>query len=160
GLVQFFSWFALFGMWVFTTDSIATHIFGLPVTDKSSPAYREAQNWTGIIFGVYNLVSAVYALALARIARAVGRKKTHAFSLIIGGIGLISFFFALNKEFLILSMALVGIAWASIIAMPYVILSSQIPADKMGIYMVIFKFYINITQILNVLSGGPMVSHF
>jgi len=159
GLVQFFSWFALFGMWVFTTDSIATHIFGLPVTDKSSPAYREAQNWTGIIFGVYNLVSAIYALALARIARSIGRRKTHAFSLIFGGIGLVSFYFAPNKEFLILSMALVGIAWASILAMPYVILSSSIPPGKMGIYMGIFNFFITIPQILNGLIGGPMVRH-
>jgi maltose/moltooligosaccharide transporter len=159
GLVQFFSWFALFGMWVFTTDSIATHIFGLPVTDKSSPAYREAQEWTGIIFGVYNLVSAIYALSLASIAKRIGRKKTHAFSLVIGGIGLISFFFAPNKEFLILSMACVGIAWASILAMPYVILSSSIPAGKMGIYMGIFNFFITVPQILNGLIGGPMVKH-
>ncbi|MFZ6014547.1 MAG: MFS transporter, partial [Bacteroidota bacterium] len=135
GLVQFFSWFALFGMWVFTTDSIATHIFNLPVSDKSSIAYREAQTWTGVIFGVYNLVSAGYALLLPRIAKSLGRKKTHALSLLIGGIGLISFYFAPNKEFLILSMVCVGIAWASILAMPYVILSSSIPAGKMGIYM-------------------------
>lgn len=159
GLVQFFSWFALFGMWVFTTDSIATHIFELPVTDKSSVAYREAQEWTGIIFGVYNLVSAVYALSLASIARRIGRKRTHAFSLVIGGMGLISFYFAPNKEFLILSMACVGIAWASILAMPYVILSSSIPAGKMGIYMGIFNFFITIPQILNGLIGGPMVKH-
>jgi len=159
GLVQFFSWFALFGMWVFTTDAIATHIFGLPVTDRSSQAYREAQSWTGIIFGVYNLVSAVYALFLSRIAARIGRKKTHAFSLILGGIGLLSFFFAPNKEFLIFSMALVGIAWASILAMPYVILSSSIPAGKMGIYMGIFNFFITFPQILNGLIGGPMVRH-
>lgn len=159
GLVQFFSWFALFGMWVFTTDTIATHIFGLPVTDRSSPAYREAQNWTGIIFGVYNLVSAVYALFLSRIAARIGRKKTHAFSLILGGIGLLSFYFAPNKEFLIVSMVLVGIAWASILAMPYVILSSSIPAGKMGIYMGIFNFFITIPQILNGLIGGPMVRY-
>lgn len=159
GLVQFFSWFALFGMWVFTTDTIATHIFGLPVTDRSSPAYREAQNWTGIIFGVYNLVSAIYALFLARIAARIGRKKTHAFSLILGGIGLMSFYFAPNKEFLIFSMVLVGIAWASILAMPYVILSSSIPAGKMGIYMGIFNFFITIPQILNGLIGGPMVRY-
>jgi maltose/moltooligosaccharide transporter len=159
GLVQFFSWFALFGMWVFTTDTIATHIFGLPVTDRSSPAYREAQNWTGIIFGVYNLVSAVYALFLSRIAAGIGRKKTHALSLILGGIGLLSIYFAPNKEFLIISMVLVGIAWASILAMPYVILSSSIPPGKMGIYMGIFNFFITIPQILNGLIGGPMVRH-
>jgi len=157
--VQFFSWFALFGMWVFTTDSIATHIFGLPIEDKSSEMYRSAQSWTGIIFGVYNLVSAFYALLLAKIASRIGRKKTHALSLVIGGIGLISFYFAPNKEFLIFSMACVGIAWASILAMPYVILSSSIPAGKMGIYMGIFNFFITIPQILNGIVGGPMVKN-
>jgi maltose/moltooligosaccharide transporter len=159
GLVQFFSWFALFGMWVFTTDSIATHIFGLPIDDKSSPEYREAQSWTGVIFGVYNGVSALYALLLPTLADKLGRKKTHALSLVIGGIGLISFFFAPNKEFLLFSMACVGIAWASILAMPYVILSSSIPAGKMGIYMGIFNFFITIPQILNGIIGGPMVKH-
>jgi maltose/moltooligosaccharide transporter len=159
GLVQFFSWFALFGMWVFTTDTIATHIFHLPVTDKSSKLYREAQDWTGVIFGVYNLVSALYALTLPRIARYFGRKKTHAISLMIGGLGLVSIYFAPNKEFLIASMTCVGIAWASILAMPYVILSSSIPAGKMGIYMGIFNFFITMPQILNGLIGGPMVKH-
>lgn len=157
GLVQFFSWFALFGMWVFTTDAIATHIFHLPIEDRSSDMYRKAQSWTGVIFGVYNGVSALYALSLPMIAKAIGRKKTHALSLIIGGIGLISFFFAPNKEFLIFSMACVGIAWASILAMPYVILSGSIPAGKMGVYMGIFNFFITLPQILNGIVGGPMV---
>ncbi|MFM9910338.1 MAG: MFS transporter [Chitinophagaceae bacterium] len=159
GLVQFFSWFALFGMWVFTTDAIATHIFHLPIEDRSSDMYRKAQSWTGVIFGVYNGVSALYALSLPMIAKAIGRKKTHALSLIIGGIGLISFFFAPNKEFLIFSMACVGIAWASILAMPYVILSGSIPAGKMGVYMGIFNFFITLPQILNGIVGGPMVKN-
>ena len=159
GLVQFFSWFALFGMWVFTTDTIATHIFHLPIEDKSSLQYREAGEWTGVIFGVYNGVSAIYAMLLPAIANAIGRKRTHALSLIIGGIGLVSVFFAPNKEFLLFSMACVGIAWASILAMPYVILSSSIPAGKMGIYMGIFNFFITIPQILNGIIGGPMVKH-
>lgn len=159
GLVQFFSWFALFGMWVFTTDSIATHIFGLPVSDKSSKMYHEAQDWTGVIFSVYNGVSAAYALMLPFIASKFGRKRTHSFNLIIGGIGLISFFFAPNKEFLIFSMVCVGIAWASILAMPYVILSSSIPSGKMGIYMGIFNFFITLPQILNGVIGSPLVEH-
>lgn len=159
GLVQFFSWFALFGMWVFTTDSIATRIFGLSISDKSSKLYHDAQDWTGVIFAVYNGVSAVYALFLPALARKIGRKKTHAFSLIIGGIGLISFFFAPSKEFLIFSMACVGIAWASILAMPYVILSSSIPPGKMGVYMGIFNFFITIPQIVNGVTGGPAVKY-
>lgn len=159
GWVQFFSWFALFGMWVFTTDSIATHVMGLSIDDKSSDQYRDAQQWTGVIFGVYNGVSAFYALMLPAIAAKIGRKKTHALSLVLGGLGLISFYFAPNKEFLIFSMALVGIAWASILAMPYVILSSSIPAGKMGIFMGIFNFFITIPQILNGVIGGPLVKH-
>jgi maltose/moltooligosaccharide transporter len=159
GLVQFFSWFALFGMWVYTTDSIATHIFKLPVSDKSSALYREAQSWTGIIFGIYNLVSALYALILPSIALKIGRKQTHALSLAIGGIGLISIFFAPDKEFLIFSMICVGIAWASILSMPYVILSGSIPPGKMGIYMGIFNFFITIPQILNGIVGGPLVKN-
>ncbi len=159
GLVQFFSWFALFGMWLFTTDSIATHIFGLPITDKSSSSYHDAQDWTGVIFGVYNGISAVYALMLPAIAKKIGRKRTHSINLIIGGIGLISIFFAPNKEFLIFSMVCVGIAWASILAMPYVILAGSIPAGKMGIYMGIFNFFITIPQIINGIVGSPMVVH-
>ncbi len=159
GWVQFFSWFALFGMWVFTTDTISTHIFDLPITDKSSEMYRKAQSWTGIIFGVYNGVSAMYALCLPWIAAKLGRKRTHALSLVIGGIGLLSIYFAPSKEFLIFSMVCVGIAWASILAMPYVILSGSIPAGKMGIYMGIFNFFITIPQIINGLIGGPIVKN-
>jgi len=146
-------------MWVFTTDSIATHIFGLPISDKSSQSYHDAQDWTGVIFSVYNGVSAVYALLLPSIAKKIGRKKTHSINLIIGGIGLISFFFAPNKEFLIFSMVCVGVAWASILAMPYVILAGSIPAGKMGIYMGIFNFFITIPQIINGIVGSPMVEH-
>ena len=159
GLVQFFSWFALFGMWVFTTDTISTHIFGLSIDDKSSDLYRQAQDWTGVIFGVYNAVSAGYALLLPTLAKKIGRKKTHALSLLIGGIGLVSMYFAPNKESLLFSMACVGVAWASILAMPYVILSGSIPAGKMGVYMGIFNFFITIPQILNGIVGGPMVKN-
>jgi maltose/moltooligosaccharide transporter len=159
GLVQFFSWFALFGMWVFTTDAISTHIMGLPIDDRSSDMYRKAQSWTGVIFGVYNGVSAIYALALPWIAKNIGRKKTHALSLLIGGVGLVSFYFAKDKEFLLFSMACVGIAWASILAMPYVILSGSIPSGKMGVYMGIFNFFITLPQILNGVIGGPMVKN-
>lgn len=159
GLVQFFSWFALFGMWVFTTDTISTHIFGLSIEDKSSDLYRQAQDWTGVIFGVYNAVSAGYALLLPTLAKKIGRKKTHALSLLIGGIGLVSMYFAPNKESLLFSMACVGVAWASILAMPYVILSGSIPPGKMGVYMGIFNFFITIPQILNGIVGGPMVKN-
>ncbi len=157
GLVQFFSWFALFSMWVFTTPAIANHVFKLPIEDTSSDKFREAQNWTGIIFGVYNGVSALYALLLPKIAKYFGRKKTHAFSLVAGGIGLISMYFADSKTDLLFSMVGVGFAWASILSMPYAILANKIPAGKMGVYMGIFNFFITIPQIVNGIIGGPIV---
>lgn len=158
GLVQFFSWFALFSMWVFTTPAIAHHVYGLAIDDTSSDQFRDAQNWTGIIFGVYNGVSAIYALMLPRIAKLIGKKKTHAFSLLAGGVGLISMYFANDKTDLILSMIGVGFAWASILAMPYAILAGNIPSGKMGVYMGIFNFFITIPQIVNGVVGGPIVS--
>ncbi|WP_396212110.1 MFS transporter [Flavobacterium sp.] len=157
--VQFFSWFGLFGMWVFTTPAIAQHIYGLSIDDTKSPEFQSAGDWVGIIFGVYNLVSAIVAFALPYIAKQVGRRKTHALSLILGGIGLISMYFMPNKEALILSMILVGFAWASILAMPYAILAGSIQPKKMGVYMGIFNFFIVIPQIINALIGGPLVKY-
>lgn len=159
GWVQFFSWFALFGMWVFTTPAIAHHIYNLPLEDTHSKTYQEAGDWVGIIFGVYNAVSAIFAFFLPAIAKKIGRKFTHAFSLIIGGIGLISVYFAPNPNWLIVSMIGVGIAWASILAMPYAILSGSIPAKKMGVYMGIFNFFIVVPQIINAIIGGPIVKY-
>lgn len=157
--VQFFSWFGLFGMWVFSTPAIAQHIYGLAPEDTKSADFQNAGDWVGIIFGVYNAVSAVIAFALPLIAKAIGRKKTHAVSLALGGIGLISMYFMPNKESLVFSMILVGIAWASILAMPYAILAGSIKPKKMGVYMGIFNFFIVIPQIINALIGGPLVKY-
>jgi maltose/moltooligosaccharide transporter len=159
GLVQFFSWFALFSMWVFTTPAIAEHVFGVAKGDTSSPLFQEAGNWVGVIFGVYNAVSAVFAFFLPKIAASMGRKKTHAISLILGGLGLISIYFIQDKYWLLLSMVGIGIAWASILAMPYAILAGSIPAKKMGVYMGIFNFFITFPQIVNGIIGGPIVKH-
>ena len=156
--VQFFSWFGLFGKWVFTTPAIAHHVYGL-AHDDHGPIYQDAGDWVGILFGVYNAVSAVYAFFLPAIAKKLGRKRTHAVSLIIGGLGLISIYFMPNENWLILSMIGIGIAWASILAMPYAILAGSIPARKMGVYMGIFNFFIVIPQIINAIIGGPMVKY-
>ncbi|WP_178990675.1 MFS transporter [Winogradskyella schleiferi] len=157
--VQFFSWFGLFGMWVFATPAIAQHIYGLPYTDSSSSTYQDAGDWIGILFGVYNLISAFYAFALPYIAKKVGRKRTHAISLVIGGLGLLSIYMMPDKNWLIVSMVGVGIAWASILAMPYAILAGSISPKKMGVYMGIFNFFIVIPQIINALIGGPLVKY-
>ncbi|MFM6953656.1 MAG: MFS transporter [Sphingobacteriaceae bacterium] len=160
GLVQFFSWFALFSMWVFTTPAIAQHIYKVVPGDTSSENFANAGNWVGILFGVYNGVSAIYALFLPAIARATSRKIAHAFSLICGGIGLLSIYFITNPTMLLFSMVGIGLAWGSILAMPYAILSSSIPARKMGVYMGIFNFFITFPQIVNGVFGGPIVKHF
>jgi maltose/moltooligosaccharide transporter len=157
--VQFFSWFGLFGMWVFATPAIAQHIYGLPVTDSSSKEYQIAGDWVGILFGVYNFVSAFYAFMLPYIAKQIGRKLTHSISLVIGGLGLISIYFISDENWLIASMIGVGIAWASILAMPYAILAGSISPKKMGVYMGIFNFFIVIPQIINALIGGPLVKY-
>lgn len=159
GLVQFFSWFALFSMWVFTTDAVATHVYGLSGEYSKSVEYNEAGNKVGSAFGVYNFVAMIYALFLPVIARFIGRKLTHSVSLIAGGLGLISIFFIKDPAMLNVSMIGVGLAWASILAMPYVILSSSIPAGKLGIYMGIFNFFITLPQIINGLFGGWIVKN-
>jgi maltose/moltooligosaccharide transporter len=159
GLVQFFSWFALFSMWVFTTDAVATHVYGLTGEYSKSVAYNEAGNKVSSAFGVYNGVAMFYALLLPAIARRIGRKATHAFSLMAGGVGLISIFFIKDPVMLKYSMVGVGLAWASILAMPYVILSGSIPPGKLGIYMGIFNFFITLPQIVNGLFGGWIVHH-
>ena len=160
GVVQFFSWFALFSMWVFTTPAVAVHIYGTAPDDTSSVAYQNAGNWVGVLFGVYNAVSAVYALLLPAIALKIGRKMTHAVSLAVGGIGLLSMYVIADPYLLILSMVGIGIAWGSILAMPYAILAGSIPAGKMGIYMGLFNFFITLPQIINGLLGGPIVKWF
>jgi maltose/moltooligosaccharide transporter len=159
GLVQFFSWFAMFSMWVFTTDAVATHVYGLKGNYVKSVEYNDAGNAVGSAFGIYNLVAMFYALLLPTIAKRIGRKTTHALSLLAGGMGLISIFFIHNPAMLTWSMIGIGLAWASILAMPYVILSSSIPAGKMGIYMGIFNFFITLPQIINGLLGGWIVKH-
>jgi maltose/moltooligosaccharide transporter len=159
GLVQFFSWFALFSMWVFMAPAVAQHIYHVLPGDTSSVNFAEAGNRVGICFGIYNGVSAIYALMLPSIARATSRKIAHAFSLVAGGIGLLSIFFVQNPNMLILSMVGIGLAWGSILAMPYAILSGSIPAKKMGVYMGIFNFFITFPQIVNGLFGGWIVKN-
>lgn len=159
GLVQFFSWFALFSMWVFTTPAVAQHAYGLNPQDTHSDTFQEAGNWVGVIFGVYNLISAIYAFFLPAIALRLGRKNTHALSLVCGGIGLISMYFFKDPSLLIISMVGIGIAWASILAMPYAILAGSIPAKKMGIYMGIFNLFITVPQITSSIANGFIVNN-
>lgn len=155
--VQFFTWIALFGMWVFTTPAVAQHVYGLAVGDTKSLEYQEAGNWVGIIFGVYNAVAMVYALVLPAIAYKLGRKLTHSLSLTAGAVGLLSIYFITTPTTLIFSMIGIGMAWGSILSMPYAILAPALPVRKMGIYMGIFNIFITVPQIVNGLFGGMVV---
>ncbi len=159
GMVQFFSWFGLFSMWVYMTPAIANHIYNVPINEAHSLEYQNAANSVGPLFGLYNIVSAIFALFIPFIASKVGKKITHALALICGGIGLISIYFIQNPELLKFSMIGVGIAWASILAMPYALLAKHIPAAKMGVYMGIFNFFITLPQIVSGVIGGPIVKH-
>jgi maltose/moltooligosaccharide transporter len=158
GIVQFFSWFALFTMWVFTTSALATHHFGLSPTDTHSKAFNQAGDLTGELFGMYNLWAIPFAFLLTPIAKKIGKKQTHALALVFGGLGLISMYFIKDTGLLWISMIGLGFAWASILAMPYAMLIEVIPQRKMGVYMGIFNFFIVIPQIINGLFGGLVVS--
>ena len=138
-IVQFFSWLAFYAMWIYTTPAITQHVYG--ATDSASELYNQGANWVGVLFGVYNGVSAVFAFLLPLLAKQIGRKATHAFALTVGGISFISFFFIHDPLVLLIPMIGIGFAWGSILSMPYAILTGSLPANKMGTYMGIFNFY-------------------
>ncbi len=143
--VQFFSWFALFAMWIYTTPAVAHFIYG--ANDTSSKLYNDAANWVGVLMAVYNGFAAIMAFAIMKLANKIGRKGVHSLSLVAGAIGLISFYFIKNPQLLILSELGIGLAWASILSMPYAILTGALPENKFGVYMGIFNFFIVIPQI-------------
>jgi len=144
--VQFFSWFALFAMWIYTTAAVAGTHFG--ATDPSSPAYNEGANWVGVLFGAYNGFAALAALLIPPLVRAIGLRWSHLVNLWLGGLGLISLALIRDPHWLLLSMVGVGFAWASILSLPYALLSDSVPAAKMGVYMGIFNFFIVIPQLV------------
>ncbi|MBI9072714.1 MAG: MFS transporter [Melioribacteraceae bacterium] len=143
--VQFFSWFALFAMWIYTTSAVTRHIYG--ATDTSSALYNEGADWVGVLMSVYNGFAAVMAFFIMWLASRTSRKLVHSISLVVGGIGLLSFYVIKDPNLLLISELGIGLAWASILAMPYAILTGSIPSHKMGVYMGIFNFFIVIPQI-------------
>jgi maltose/moltooligosaccharide transporter len=156
-VVQFFSWFALFCMWINTTAAVTQHIYG--TTDTASPAYNEGANWVGVCFAVYNGVAALVAYLIPLLARQTSRKAAHAICLALGALGLVSIGFVGNPNLLLLSMAGVGVAWASIVSMPYAMLAGALPASKMGYYMGVFNFFIVLPQVLAAFVLGPITKH-
>jgi maltose/moltooligosaccharide transporter len=144
-VVQFFSWFALFAMWIYTTPAVTHHIYG--ATDPSSELYNKGADWVGVLMAVYNGFAAIMAFAIMWVAKVTNRKTVHMISLIIGGISFASFYLIKDPNLLLISELGIGLAWASILAMPYAILAGSLPPEKMGVYMGIFNFFIVIPQI-------------
>jgi len=158
-LVQFFSWSALFIMWINTTPVVARNFYMSP--DPASAGYQDAGNWVGVLFAVYNGVAAVAALAvLPFLVRAVGKSRTHMICLLCGAAGYASFFLIRDPKMLVISEVGIGIAWASILAMPYAILASSLPQRKLGIYMGLFNIFIVVPQLLVATVMGSIMKAF
>ena len=156
--VQFFSWFALFAMWIYTTAGVTSHVYG--TTDTTSALYNEGANWVGVGFGTYNGVAAVVAFGIPVLARRTSRKMAHAICLLVGAVGLASVYVIPDPRWLLGSMVGVGVAWASILSMPYAILTGSLPPSKLGYYMGVFNFFIVIPQIVAAAVLGFIVGRF
>jgi len=158
-LVQFFSWSALFIMWINTTPVVTQYVFGS--TETVSAAYNEGANWVNLLFTVYNGVAAIAALALLPwLSRRFGQVMTHSICLTLGAIGFLMFFLVRDASTLLLAEVGIGIAWASILAMPYAILASNLPQAKLGIYMGLFNIFIVVPQLLVATVMGSIMQAF
>jgi maltose/moltooligosaccharide transporter len=160
GIVQFFSWFSLFLMWVYTTRAIANQVWGDAALDPKSIGFNEAGNWTGVMFAFYSGIAAIFAFLIPMLAKKFGRKNIYSISLILGGLGLASIYLVHDKTLLLASMIGVGMAWAAILAIPYAMLSSALPAEKMGVYMGLFNATITLPQIAAGILGGTIIAFF
>ena len=156
-LVQFFSWFALFAMWIYTTPAVTHHIYG--ATDPTTELYNKGADWVGVLMAVYNGFAAVMAFVIMWLAKKTSRKTVHMISLFCGGLAFLSFYIIKDPNLLLISELGIGLAWASILAMPYAILAGALPAEKMGVYMGIFNFFIVIPQITAAAILGWYVKH-
>jgi maltose/moltooligosaccharide transporter len=157
-VVQFFSWFALFAMWIYTTAAVTAVHFGS--SDPTSAAYNEGANWVGVLFAAYNGFAALAAVLIPRMVRRWGLRISHLVNASLGGLGLLSFLVIRDPQWLLLSMLGVGFAWASILSLPYALLSDSVPAEKMGVFMGIFNFFIVIPQLVAASLLGFLLKTF
>jgi maltose/moltooligosaccharide transporter len=157
-VVQFFSWFALFAMWIYTTSAVTAVHFA--ATDASSAAYNDGANWVGVLFAAYNGFAALAAIFIPLMTKRLGLRWSHLINVSLGGLGLLSFLVISDPHWLLLSMVGVGFAWASILSLPYALLSDSVPAAKMGVYMGIFNFFIVIPQLLAASVLGFLLKTF
>ena len=157
-VAQFFSWFALFAMWIYGTAAVTSHHFG--TSDTNSVAYNNGAHWVGVLFAAYNGFAALAAIGIPFVANRLGCRVSHMINVAIGGLSLISFFFISDPRLLLVPMIGVGIAWASILSLPYALLSSNLPSHKMGVYMGIFNFFIVIPQLVAASVLGLVIREF
>ena len=157
-VVQFFSWFALFAMWIYTTSAVTSVHFG--ASDATSRAYNEGADWVGLLFAAYNGFAALAALLIPLMVRRYGARLSHLINLSLGGLGMLSFFVIDDPAWLMLSMVGIGFAWASILSLPYALLADCLPAAKMGVYMGIFNFFIVIPQLVAASILGVVLTTF
>ncbi len=157
-MVQFFSWVGLFLMWIYLTPAIAAQAFG--ATGPKTPEYAEAGNWAGVLAGTYNGIAGLYAFAIPWLARNLGERRLHAINLLAGAAGFASIFVISDPQMLLLSMVGIGMAWGSILSLPYALLSGSLPAGKMGVYMGIFNFFIVLPQIMVAGIMGPIMRNW
>ncbi len=156
--VQFFSWFSLFAMWIYTTPAVTEHVFG--ATDAKSALYNEGADWVGVCFAVYNGVAALVAFLLPVIAKMTSRRMTHMICLFLGGLGLISIYYASSPNMLLLSMIGIGFAWSSILSLPYAMLVGSLPEERLGYFVGVFNFFIVIPQIVAATILGFLLKNF
>ena len=154
-VVQVFTWLGLFCMWMFFVPATARHIFG--ATDAQSALYTRGIEWGGFAFAFYSITCFLVAFSLPALARMTSRKAVHAGALACGGVGLLSMYLIQDQYLLLLTMIGVGIAWASILSMPYAILSGALPPERMGVYMGVFNAFIVIPEIIAALTFGPLI---
>jgi maltose/moltooligosaccharide transporter len=145
-------------MWIYTTAAVTSHIYG--TSDTTSALYNEGANWVGVAFATYNGIAAAVAFAIPVLAKRTSRRIAHAICLVCGAVGLLSIFVISEPRLLLGSMVGVGIAWASILSMPYAILTGSLPPSKMGYYMGVFNFFIVIPQIVAAAILGFFVGRF
>ncbi len=157
-LVQFFSWFALFAMWIYSTAAVTELHFGS--TDPASDAYNAGANWVGVLFAAYNGFAALAAIVIPWMTRHFGLRRSHLINAVLGGLGLLSIGWIRDPDWLLLSMLGIGFAWASILSLPYAMLASTVPAAKMGTYMGIFNFFIVIPQLVAASLLGFLLQQF
>ena len=157
-VVQFFSWFPFFAMWTSATAAVTSYHYG--TSDTTSALFNEGADWVGVLFSAYNLTSVVAAISISLIIKVIATKYAHMLNLMLGGVGLISFIVIKDPQWLILSMVGIGFAWASILSLPYALLSNALPIKKMGLFMGIFNFFIVLPQILAASILGFLINQF